>query len=175
MKLKTLFLSCVLFLASCGYELPKTAENANNSRNSAAQPNQNANNQSAETGNEINKQSTASNSKPETGDDAKLILNGTGETASYPCNGREVEIGEEATANVYTLTGECKKLTVDGVSNKIVVERVGEIVARGISNKVTYGEGIGGKTPKISKSGPSTSVESKKSQEEKKLAEDKQA
>jgi hypothetical protein len=175
MKLKTLFLFGSLFLASCGYELPKTAENANNSRNSASQNDRNANNQSAEIKTEINKEGAASNSKSEIGGDEKLILNGTGETASYPCNGREVEIGEEATANVYTLTGECKKLTVGGVSNKITVERVGEIVARGISNKVTYGEGIGGKQPKISKSGPSTSVESKKAQEEKKQAEDKQA
>lgn len=171
MKLKTLFLFGALFLAGCGYELPKTAENANNSKNSPAQTNQNANNQSAE----IKNESAASNSKPESGDSTKLILSGTGETVSYPCNGREVEIGEEATANVYTLTGECKKLTVNGVSNKINVERVGEIVARGISNKVTYGEGIGGKPPKISKSGPSTSVESKKSQEEKKQDADKQA
>ena len=173
MKLKLLFfLIGGLFWAGCGYELPKTPET-----NSAAQTNQNAKNQSNETkdginAETINKKDGAAVSKEENGE--KLILSGTGETSTYPCNGREVEIEEAATANNYTLTGECKKLTVAGVSNKITVEKVGEIVAAGISNKVTYGEGIGGKRPKISKSGTSTSVESIKSQEEKKQAENKQ-
>lgn len=168
MKLKLLFfLIGGLFWSGCGYELPKTPET-----NSATQTNQNAKNQSNETKDGINAE--AADKKDGAAVSEKLILSGTGETATYPCNGREVEIEEAATANNYTLTGECKKLTVDGVSNKITVEKVGEIVAAGISNKVTYGEGIGGKQPKISKSGTSTSVESIKSQEEKKQAENKQ-
>lgn len=165
MKLKLLFfLIGGLFWSGCGYELPKTPET-----NSAVQTNQNAKNQSNETKVGINAETADKK------DGEKLILSGTGETSTYPCNGREVEIEEAATANNYTLTGECKKLTVAGVSNKITIEKVGEIVASGISNKVTYGEGIGGKQPKISKSGTSTTVESIKSQEEKKQAENKQS
>lgn len=174
MKLKAFILIGGIFLAGCGYELPKTAENANNSRNTNTQTNQTADNQSAATGNTMNSESKTADSKAETGD-GKLILSGTGETATYPCNGREVEIEEEATANSYTLTGECKKLTVKGVSNKIAVEKVGEIAAAGISNRVTYTEGIGGKPPKISKSGTSNTVESKKAEAEKKQDADKQA
>ena len=82
-----------------------------------------------------------------------------GETAAYKCNGKEVEVG--GTANIVNLTGECKKVTVAGVSNKVNVEKVGEINVSGISNKVTYGEGMNGKKPKISKSGTSTSVDKK--------------
>lgn len=174
MKLKAFILIGGIFLAGCGYELPKTPENVNNSRNANAQANQTADNQSAAAGNSMNKESKPADSKAETGD-GKLILSGTGEIATYPCNGREVEIEEEATANSYTLTGECKKLTVAGVSNKITVEKVGEIAAGGISNRVTYTEGIGGKSPKISKSGTSNTVESKKAEEEKKQDVNKQA
>ena len=77
------------------------------------------------------------------------------------------------TASRYTLTGECKKLVVDGVSNVINVEKVGEIVVSGTSNKVFYTEGLNGKKPKITKNGTSTSVESKKSLEEKEKSETK--
>lgn len=174
MRLKLLsFLIGGLILSGCGYELPKTTET-----NSATQTNQTANNQSNKSNDGINSEASgkkdgATVSKEETG--GTLILSGTGEIATYPCNGREVEIEEEATANSYTLTGECKKLTVAGVSNKITVEKVGEIVARGISNQITYGEGIGGKPPKISKSGTSNSVESKKAEAEKKQDVNKQA
>lgn len=162
MIFKAILLTGCLFFAGCGYELRQPA-------NSIAQTNQNANRQSDTTGSAVNSESKLANSKAETGDtgDGKLILSGTGDAVSYPCNGREVEIVEDATANTYTLTGECKKLTVRGVSNKINVEKVGEIVVDGISNKVVYTEGIGGKPPKIKKSGTSTSVESQKSVEEK--------
>jgi hypothetical protein len=64
-------------------------------------------------------------------------------------------------------------VTVDGVSNEVKVEKVGEIVVKGTSNKVAYGEGLGGKKPKISKSGTSTSVDSLKALEEKKQVESK--
>lgn len=101
-----------------------------------------------------------------------LILSGTNEFSKIPCAGREVEIDETATANDYTLTGECKKITVDGVSNEVSVEKVGEIVVKGSSNKVTYIEGIGGRKPKITNGGVSSVIDSKKSLDEKKAKED---
>ena len=172
MKLKALILiTNALFLSGCGYELPKTADNSTNS-----QTNGNAKNQSNETKDSVNAEKVDKNGATITkegtgGDGAKLVLSGTGESATYPCHGREIEVEESATASRYTLTGECKKLTVDGVSNVIDVEKVGEIAVSGTSNKVVYGEGLNGKKPKITKSGTSTAVDSKKSLEEKEKSE----
>ena len=174
MKLKVLILIInALLLSGCGYELPKTADNSTN-----YQTNGNAKNQSNETKDLVNAEKVDKNGATITkegneGDGAKLVLSGTGESATYPCNGREIEVEESATASKYTLTGECKKLVVDGVSNVINVEKVGEIVVSGTSNKVVYSEGLNGKKPKIKKSGTSTSVESKKSLEEKEKSETK--
>lgn len=171
MKLKVLiFLIVGLFLFGCDYqfrEKPQTDENVNAAN---SQKNQNSNNQANQSNN-----ANAGNSKTKNADlsGEPLILSGTSESTTFPCNKREVEVVEDATANSYTLTGECKKLTVDGVSNKVTVEKVGEIVVKGTSNKVTYGEGLDGKKPKITKSGVSTEVNSLKSLEEKKNAESK--
>lgn len=161
---RTIFLLGGLLLSGCGYELPKTGNAADNATSAAAPVNQNANNQTNSAANiaQTNKNAAANNGAAgsDTGD-AKLILSGSGESATFPCNGREVEIDETVTASNYILTGECKKLTVDGVTVTVNVGAVGEIVARGVSNKVVYGSGIGGKKPKITKSGPSVTVESK--------------
>lgn len=92
-----------------------------------------------------------------------LILSEVSDFQTIPCNNREIEITEDATASNYKLTGECKKITVAGVSNKVTVDKVGEIVVSGSSNKVVYGEGLDGKKPKITKTGISTSVDSAES------------
>lgn len=161
-----------LLLSGCGYELPKTTNTAGNSTNSAALSNQNTKNQTSSAINveQTNKNAGAANSKTGEGEsgEAKLILSGSGESTTHACNGREVEVEESATAISYNLTGECKKLTVDGVSVTVNVEKVGEIVVKGVSNKVVYVEGIGGKKPKITKSGTSTSAETKAEAEKKK-------
>ena len=156
-------LTAGLLLSACDYKFSETPQNAENVNASTAQTNQNANNQSNE--------NKAANSKEEISSDTPLILSGTSENTTFPCGGREVEVTTDSTANNYILTGECKKLTVDGVSNTIKVEKVGEISVTGVSNKVIYGEGLNGKKPKIKKSGTSTSVDSLKSLEEKKNSE----
>ncbi len=169
MKLQILiFLIAGLFLSGCDYKLPEKPVTEENGSVSNSQTNQNSNNQTNSM-NAANTNKTAANSKTEIiNSNEPLILSGTSESGNFPCGGREVEVVSDATANSYTLTGECKKLTVDGVSNTVNVEKVGEISVAGISNKVIYGEGLNGKNPKIKKSGPSTSVDSKKSIEEKK-------
>jgi outer membrane lipopolysaccharide assembly protein LptE/RlpB len=174
MKSKALFfLIAAMFLSACGYELPKTANSADNSTNSA---NRNANNQSNQTNNAVNAGQPNKNAAASQTDGGnaggKLVLSGNSESATHACQGREVEVVETATANTYTLTGECKKLTVDGVSNTINVDKVGEVVVTGVSNKIVYGEGIGGKKPKITKSGTSTFVDSR-AEAEKKAAQSK--
>lgn len=105
--------------------------------------------------------------------DDPLILSETSDYKTIPCNGREIEVSEDATASSYKLTGECKKITVAGVSNKVTVDKVGEIVVSGSSNKVIYGEGIDGKKPKITKTGASTSVDSMEAVNKKKETENK--
>ena len=148
MKAKLLlFIAAGLFLAACSTDESAKNQNANANANkaSASQP--------------------IDSSVP-------LILSGTSDASKIPCGGREVEIDETATANDYTLTGECKKITVDGVSNTVTAEKVGEIIVKGSSNKVTYVEGLDGKKPKIKNTGVSSTVDSKKSLDEKKAKED---
>lgn len=167
------FLLGGLLLTACGYELPKTGNGESNSTNSAVSVNQNTKNESngATSAQQGNKNNGAANSKNADGGGAtKLVLTNSGESATFPCGGREVEVDESVTASNYTLTGECKKLTVDGVTVTVTVEKVGEIVATGVSNKVVYGEGVNGKKPKITKSGPSVWVGTK-AEAEKRAAE----
>lgn len=169
MKLRLIFLlSAALFSQACGYKLPESSSDVNGSSNSG---NQNARNSQNDNMNVAVSTSAGSNSAAVSKDgdsQTPLMLTDSNESSTYPCNGREIQIDESTTAKNYFLTGECKKLTVDGVSNTVNVEKVGEIVVKGTSNKVIYGEGLGGKKPKITKSGVSTAVDSKKSFEEKK-------
>ncbi len=103
-------------------------------------------------------------STPEIG--GSLVLSDTGKFETISCRERDVEIDQEATANTYTFTGECKTLVVDGVSNKVYVEKVGAIEVKGISNKVYYKSGLDGEKPKIKKEGTSTIVEQEKETKE---------
>jgi Protein of unknown function (DUF3060) len=144
-----------LICSACNYKPLDTKPEAN-AANSQTQTNQNSKNQS-------NQQENGNND-----DGGKLVLTGTSKSASYPCNGREVEIDADTTAGKYTFTGECKKLVVDGVASTVWVEKVGEIVVKGVSNKVIYGEGIGGKKPKITKTEATTATVQSKAEAEKK-------
>ena len=148
MKAKLLlFVLIGLFLNACGNDETAKNQNANTNANKP-------------------------NATPTIDSNVPLILTGTSDSSKIPCGGRVVEIDETATANDYTLTGECKKITVDGVSNSVTAEKVGEIVVKGSSNKVVYVEGLDGKKPKISNTGVSTTVDTKKSLEDKKSKED---
>ncbi len=164
MKLKLLIILINgLFVFGCDYQFKETPKTEGNSP--ANSVNQNANAQTTATGN--SNSNAANSASKEIDSNEPLVLSGTSESRTIPCGGREVEVVEDATANSYTLTGECKKLTVDGVSNKVSVEKVGEISVKGTSNKVTYVEGLDGKKPKITKSGISTAVDSVKELEKK--------
>lgn len=159
---KTLIIFLSLFAFGCNYEFKETPQANENSAN--VNQASNRTNSNVTSVNNLNSNSAESAEEEQGGE---LVLNATAEDRTIPCNGREVVIEEDATANTYKFTGECKKLTVKGVSNKVSVEKVGEINASGISNKVSYGEGLGGKATKISKSGKSTTVDSFKAIEQK--------
>lgn len=105
--------------------------------------------------------------------DDPLILSEGSDYKTIPCNGREIEVTDDVTASTYKLQGECKKITIAGVSNKVTVDKVGEIIVNGTSISVIYGEGINGKTPKITKSGASTEVLSLKASLEKQKSKSK--
>jgi hypothetical protein len=149
-----------LICSACNYK-PLDTKIAVNSANSETQASRNSKNQS-------NQQQNGSND-----DGGKLILTGTSQSARYPCNGREVEIDADTTAGKYDFTGECKKLVVDGVASTVWVEKVGEIVVKGVSNKVIYGEGLDGKKPKITKNEATTATVQSKAEAEKKEAQAK--
>jgi hypothetical protein len=169
MKLKLIFFVVAgLFLFACGYKLPESSSDANRSSNSANQNAKSSQNDNMNAGVSTSAGSNGAAVSKDSDTQTPLILTDSNESSTYPCNGREIQIDESTTAKNYFLTGECKKLTVDGVSNTVNVEKVGEIVVKGTSNKVVYGDGLSGKKPKITKSGVSTAVDSKKSFEEKK-------
>jgi len=147
-KLFSLILVCLFFLG-CNYNIPQ---------NPVVEDNSNTKPQKSEAQLEAEKRLLTEN---------PLILSEVSDNKTVPCNNREIEISEDSTASNYKLTGECKKVTVAGVSNKVTVEKVGEIVVSGSSNKVVYGEGLDGKKPKITKTGVGTAVDSQKDLKEK--------
>lgn len=154
MKIQIVILILAFAFSGCNYKLREI-------------PKSNANSETSQANTEIpaSDGKTADTSGTETADDGleggELLISDTGINATYDCKNREVELDKDTTANSVTLTGTCKKVTVDGVSNKVFVEQVGQIIVRGVSNKVVYESGIGGGEPKISVSGTSTSAKKK--------------
>jgi hypothetical protein len=147
-----------LSIAGCGTEKRKTEEKAADTNTKT----ETAGNINANVAANENNTNSESSKTEETG---PLVLFGDGKSEAYECKGREVEVDESTTANKFTLSGECKKLKVDGVSNRVYVDKVGEIEVIGTSNKVYYGAGLDGPKPKIMKKGTSLVVEKKKSEE----------
>ncbi len=108
---------------------------------------------------EVKSKYTAENTAPPLDESGPLMLAHTGNNGMYECNNREVIIDESATANSYRLTGECKSLSVDGVSNEVKVDKVAKISVTGTSNTVLYRDLIEGEKPEISMDGTSLKVE----------------
>lgn len=149
-----LFIYLVLFFSGCNYNMPREVVVENTNEKPQRDP-------------------AIVEAEKKLLTDDPLLLSETSDFKTIPCNGREIEVSEDATASTYKLTGECKKVTVDGVSNKVTVEKVSEIIVKGTSNAVIYGEGIDGKKPKITKTGVSTSVSSMQDVKKKQEAENK--
>ncbi len=165
-------LSIALLFAAftgCDYEFKNTPQAENNANNAS---NQNRSVESTPVANSNASNSSVSTNSGDVSEDAKLVISSTSENTTIPCGGREVEFTSDATANNIKFTGECKKIVVDGVSNKITVEKVGEISVKGVSNQVLYEEGVDGKKPKITKIGKSALVDTIKSAAEKEKLEE---
>jgi hypothetical protein len=96
--------------------------------------------------------------KPEVPEGGEFLITEVGKMINHTCNNSTLELDKDTTSNTVNVRGICRKIIVDGVSNNVFAEEVGEIVVRGISNKVIYKKGIGGGKPKISVTGTSTSA-----------------
>ena len=72
---------------------------------------------------------------------SRIEVSGTGETSTHECTpGTEVEV--TGASNTVTLTGECKRLTVEGASNTVTWKRgpgksKPKVSRTGVGNKVT--------------------------------------
>jgi DUF3060 family protein len=92
--------------------------------------------------------------KPE-GD--KLEVSGTGGNATHRCTPKtEVEVN--GNDNSVTLTGDCKSINVSGANNKVKAEGVATIDVTGSGNEVTWKRAVGGKKPKVNRTGVNNKV-----------------
>lgn len=85
-------------------------------------------------------------------------LMGSGKTKTIVCQkGSEVSI--TGSSNTYTLTGECKRISVTGSENKVTAETVANLDVTGSDNTVTWQHGAGGAAkPKTSSTGTNNSL-----------------
>ncbi len=88
---------------------------------------------------------------------AQLEISSTGNTETHRCSPK-TEVDISGSENEITLTGECKSVSVSGASNKVKVEAVGTITVVGSGNEVLWKKGVGGKKPKVSRTGVNNKV-----------------
>jgi hypothetical protein len=85
---------------------------------------------------------------------------GTQQKLNYQGDGKDfVIVGND---DEITITGECSKVQILGHDNKVVLDAVGEIVASGHNNLVTYRRGQNGAEPKVETMGHGNKVVSAK-------------
>ncbi|MFL5353497.1 DUF3060 domain-containing protein [Archangium sp.] len=89
--------------------------------------------------------------------DDKLEVSGMGGNATHRCTPKtEVEVN--GSDNTVTLTGDCKSINVSGANNKVKAEGVATIDVTGSGNEVTWKRAVGGKKPKVNRSGVDNKV-----------------
>lgn len=85
---------------------------------------------------------------------------GTQQKLNYKGGGKDfVIVGND---DEITISGECSKLQILGHDNKVVLDAVGEIVASGHNNLVTYRRGLNRAEPKVETMGHGNKVVSAK-------------
>ncbi len=90
-------------------------------------------------------------------DDASIEIAGMGAKETHRCSSK-TEVDVSGSDNDVTLTGDCKRVSVSGSGNKVNVEAVGAIDVMGANNAVTWKKAVGGKKPKVSRSGANNKV-----------------
>lgn len=87
----------------------------------------------------------------------KFEVSGMGGNETHRCTPKtEVEIN--GSDNTVTLTGDCKSINVSGANNKVKAEGVAAIDVTGSGNEVTWKRAVGGKKPKVNRSGVNNKV-----------------
>ena len=87
----------------------------------------------------------------------KLEVSGMGGNATHHCTPKtEVEV--TGSDNQVSLTGDCKSINVSGATNKVKAEGVATITVSGSDNEVTWKRAVGGKKPKVSRTGVNNKV-----------------
>jgi hypothetical protein len=88
---------------------------------------------------------------------AQLEISGTGGQETHRCSPK-TEVDITGSDNEVTLTGECKSVSVSGANNKVKVDAVATISVTGANNAVAWKRAVGGKKPKVSRSGANNKV-----------------
>ncbi|WP_425145599.1 DUF3060 domain-containing protein [Deinococcus sp.] len=87
------------------------------------------------------------------------MVQGDGVVRSMKCSGDAATI--TGNSNKLTLTGNCTKLSVQGNKNVVSVAVVGQIVATGNGNSVTWGKALRGSKPSITQIGNGNKITKK--------------
>lgn len=88
---------------------------------------------------------------------ATLELSGSDSRETHRCSPK-TEVNISGSDNDITLTGECKRVSVNGSTNKVKVEAVATIDVTGSENQVTWKRAVGGKKPKVNRTGHDNKV-----------------
>ncbi|MCY1081304.1 DUF3060 domain-containing protein [Archangium lansingense] len=100
---------------------------------------------------------SASEQGEEKSGDAQIEISGTGSQETHRCSPKTA-VSISGSGNEITLTGECKSVSVEGASNTVKAEAVAAISVEGADNTVTWKRAVGGKKPKVSRTGTNNKV-----------------
>jgi hypothetical protein len=89
---------------------------------------------------------------------AQTVIEGSSKRVTVTCTER-VRVG--GLKNQITLIGSCPDVTVEGSSNTVTIAALGSLTLAGSNNKVIWADGIGGRAPRIDRSGTNNTVERK--------------
>ncbi|WPB77827.1 DUF3060 domain-containing protein [Archangium violaceum] len=88
---------------------------------------------------------------------AALEIVGSESQESHRCSPK-TEVNISGSDNEITLTGECKRVSVSGSTNMVKVEAAAAIEVMGSDNQVTWKREVGGKKPKVTRTGSNNKV-----------------
>ena len=88
---------------------------------------------------------------------ATLDISGSDSQETHRCSPK-TEVNISGSDNDITLTGECKKVSVNGSTNKVQVEAVAAIEVTGSENQITWKRAVGAKKPKVTRTGHDNKV-----------------
>ena len=85
-------------------------------------------------------------------DDKRLKVQGVGKKATFACK-KDQDVEVQGSGHQLVLTGECRRVTVQGTEHKLTIEHAATILAQGVGHAIGYKRGPSGKEPKIKTQG----------------------